>query len=61
MQTLDAEKKEASGVALEQKKDALTVTDRRTTDAPGATTRIRSPRSGWDSSARRRCAEKGSC
>src|SRR5881628_3178449 len=30
MQTLDAEKKEASGVALEQKKDALTVTDRRT-------------------------------
>jgi citrate synthase len=30
MQTLDAEKKEATGVALEQKKDALTVIDRRT-------------------------------
>jgi citrate synthase len=30
MPTLDAEKKEASGVALEQKKDALTVIDRRT-------------------------------
>ena len=30
MQTLDAEKKEATGVALEEKKDALTVIDRRT-------------------------------
>jgi citrate synthase len=30
MQTFDAEKKEGSGVALEQKKDALTVIDRRT-------------------------------
>jgi citrate synthase len=30
MRTLDAEKKEGSGVALEQKKDALTVIDRRT-------------------------------
>jgi citrate synthase len=30
MQTLDAEKKEATGVALEAKKDALTVIDRRT-------------------------------
>jgi citrate synthase len=30
MPTLDAEKKEASGVGLEQKKDALTVIDRRT-------------------------------